>query len=200
MDEKLPVLLAQTIAIFMQYGIRSVTMDDLARQLGVSKKTLYKYVSDKKDLVLKTIQFATENQKALMHETCSHAGNAIEEQIEMAREASIRLKSIHPSVFFDLEKYYPEAWKILSDFKRTFISNCIKQNIERGQEEGLYRTDIDAAIISAFHTNMINIQFIPEIFPVGTFSFESIHQQLTDYHLRGIVNENGINFLNKLNA
>jgi len=200
MDEKRNQLLEQTVAVFKRYGIRSVTMDDLARELKVSKKTIYKYVKDKTELVAAAVIRETEAQKELMEATCDKAHNAIEEQLLMAREASNKLREIHPSLFFDMEKYYPEAWRAFSEYKRGFISACMQDNIERGIKEGLYREELKPDIIARFYVRMIDMQFDPECFPLGEYPFLTIHDQMLSYHLHGIVTEKGKTYLEKFNS
>ncbi len=106
-------IIADAIKVFMTYGIKSVTMDDVAKHLRMSKKTLYQYVSDKNDLVKKCLDRDCQVTEVLVKEVLSKGLNAIEENFEISKHIVEDLKNIHPSIFYDLEKYYPDAWNTM---------------------------------------------------------------------------------------
>ncbi|MBL4703384.1 MAG: TetR/AcrR family transcriptional regulator, partial [Flavobacteriales bacterium] len=171
------------------------TMDDIAKELKVSKKTLYKYVKDKNELILNIMQGQCELEKIMMAEACDKAENAIEELMIFSETLGQKLQQMNPSVHYDLEKYYPEAWKSFMDHKEGFILGCVHQNIERGIKEGIYRDNVNAEIISKLYIQKIDCVFDPAIFPVGKFTFYQVHLELMRYHIRGIANEKGTKYL-----
>jgi AcrR family transcriptional regulator len=197
-DEKFIAILAGAARVFMQYGVKSITMDDIARELKISKKTLYQYVTDKNDLVLKVVEGKCYQEECMLQQIEEEGGNAIDELIAISRKVSEELHQVHPSVIFDLQKYYPEAWKRFEEHKYNTILGKIKKNLERGIDEGLYRDNLDADIISKLFTAKIDIMFDPMIFPFGKYSFEHIHWEITRYHIRGIASEKGIKYLTKI--
>ena len=114
-NEKLKKLLDDSLNVFMKYGIRSVTMDDMARHLGISKKTLYKHVKDKNDLVIQCMKQHQADEKCAMEACIGNELNAIEEMFEISQVIVDQLQNIHPSVMYDLEKYYPEALETFNE-------------------------------------------------------------------------------------
>ena len=132
-------LIGSVAQLFMRLGIKSLTMDEIARQLGISKKTLYKYASDKKELVTKAVQLAIDDEESLLTEMHQANGNAIDKIFAINTMISEKLQSIQPAVIFDMQKYYPEAWAIMEEHKSVFIHNQIKENLAEGINQGLYR-------------------------------------------------------------
>ena len=129
-------LIGSVAQLFMRLGIKSLTMDEIARQLGVSKKTLYKYASDKKELVTKAVQLAIDEEACVMSEMHKAEGSAIDKIFAINTMISEKLQSIQPAVIFDTQKYYPEAWAIMEEHKCVFIHNQVKENLEEGIKEG----------------------------------------------------------------
>lgn len=195
MDTKFIEILERAGAVFMRYGVRSVTMDDVARELKISKKTLYKYVKDKSDLVSKIMQGQCEMEKIVLSEAAATAENAIDELIIISSTLGQKLQQMNPSVLFDLEKYYPEAWEVFTDHKQHFILDSVRANLDRGIEEGIYRDNLNAEIISKLYIQKIDCIFDPAIFPLGKFTFYQIHLELMRYHIRGVANEKGMDYL-----
>ena len=111
MDGKSENLIQQIFNLFMRNGIKSMTMDDIARELSISKKTIYKYFDDKSDLVNQVMQFHLDNDKRLVAEFSKNDFNAIDQMFEIAKNTTRNIKEIHPSSYFDLQKYYPLAWE-----------------------------------------------------------------------------------------
>lgn len=197
MDSKRKEILTRAAEVYMRLGIRSVTMDDLARELGVSKKTFYKYFSDKNDIVNSVIQSKLEDDKALCHECRGIGENAIEEIIRISMLLLEQLGNLNPAVFYDLKKYYPEAHKSLNDHKWTFVCETIETNIKRGIEEGIYRSNINSEVISRLYVATSEIIMNGEVFKWPDFKIEEILLDFIRYHIRGIANDNGINYLNE---
>ena len=139
MDE----IIVSISTLFMKYGIKSVSMDDVSRELGISKKTLYQYFKDKDELVTKVVEHHAELLSGEMFKMVSENANAIEQLLQVSKFVSQYLKNINPSVTYDLKKYYPQIWKNVNLNNRDYIFNQIKQNMINGIKEGLYRSDIN---------------------------------------------------------
>lgn len=195
MDEKQIELLSKTAHLFMRFGIKSMTMDDIARQLGISKKTLYQFVSDKNDLVLKVMQSIVDREKEITQMMCDRYSNAIDMLFELSKDVSQKFGQIHPSINYDLQKYHPEAWSVFVQFKTNFVAGCIEQNIKLGIAQGLYRDNVNPYIVARFYSSKIDMAMDAEIFPPSDFSFHQIHLELLRYHIRGIANEQGLEYL-----
>ncbi len=156
-------LIASVAQLFMRLGIKSLTMDEIARQLGVSKKTLYKYASDKKELVSKAVQLAIDEEESLPYPKCTKQnGTAIDKIFAINTMVSEKLQSIQPAVIFDMQKYYPEAWAIMEEHKSVFIHNQIKENLAEGIKQGLYRRQHEprASYKNLCNANQFNLRFL----------------------------------------
>lgn len=195
LDERGLELLEKTAQLFMRFGIKSMTMDDIARQLGVSKKTLYLYVNDKNDLVEKVMQSIVEHEKALANTLCNTYPNAIDMLFELSKDISQKFGQIHPSINYDLQKYHPEAWMIFEDFRTKFVASCIEDNIRRGIEQGLYRDNMDPYVIAKLYSYKMDLCTDSESFPPDRYNFKQIHLEMMRYHIRGIASEKGLNYL-----
>lgn len=200
MDEKQFEIVEKSAQVFLKYGIRAVTMDDLARELGVSKKTIYKYFSDKDELVKTIIQLKTQSDREICSIACAQAENAIDEMIRISEFVSEMLQDVHSSVFFDLQKYHRDAWDIMEDHKNTFVRNQIKGNIERGIQEGIYRENSDADILSKSYVATMGALFDGYTFPSSEYKFNKVLNQIIRFQIRGLANEKGLIYLkNRLN-
>jgi AcrR family transcriptional regulator len=195
MDEKGIEILGKTALLFMRLGIKSMTMDDIARQLGISKKTLYLFVTDKNDLVVKVMQQIVDHEKALANHLCEVHENAIDMLFELSKDISQKFGQIHPSINYDMQKYHPEAWSIFKEFRTSFVADCIQQNIERGIEQGLYRENLDPFIVSRLYASKMEMCTDGEIFPADKYDFKNIHFEMMRYHIRGVASEKGLAYL-----
>jgi AcrR family transcriptional regulator len=197
MVEKLDTILQKAKNIFMRYGLRSVTMDDVCREMGISKKTLYQFVSDKSDLVKKSIEHEIAADKSNVCKIHDLNLNAIEEMLQVNNTVGEKLKNLHPSLLFEMQKYYPEAWAVMSQYRREFIVKIIHENIIKGQTEGLYRTDINPDIISKLYAT--KVELLTDLTVVNSMDFTPLQlfEENIKYHIRGISNAKGQDLLEK---
>lgn len=190
-------ILEGTNELFMQYGIRSVTMDDIARHLGISKKTIYQYYADKKDLVMGlTDHFLAKHQFNIDSNTDT-ADNAVQGIIGMMDCMSSMMRSVNPTMFYDLQKYFPEAWQRYKEFKDNYVLVRVKQNLQRGVKEGLYRKGMDIEIISRMRLEQVSIAFNPQTFPTSQFEPKDVMFHITDHYLHGICTLKGHKLINQ---
>ena len=198
-DKETELLLAST-ALFMKLGIKSLTMDDISRHLGISKKTLYQFVSDKKDLVKKALELAIGEEQCMLGDISGSSENAIDKLLEINEKISEKLQGIQPSVMYDLQKYYPDAWKVMENHKKCFIYEMVIKNINNGITQGLYRDNVNSKIIARIYVTMIDKMFDSDLFPAHEFTFPDLHKEMARYHIRGIASKKGIEYLTeKLN-
>lgn len=181
----------------MSLGLRSVTMDDLASRLGVSKKTLYKYVKDKEDLILKSIEHFHSIECSFIDEIKASKLNAIDENFAISEKIISQMQNIHPSVLFDMDKYYPEAKMAFDKYKREVVFEWVKDNLKRGIDEGLYREDLDINIIAALYILRMDDIFNMEFFPRSNYSFSKVYLETFRYHIRGIASDKGLKIWKK---
>lgn len=195
MEQKEKEILFQAGELFSKYGIKSMTMDDISRQLGISKKTLYQYVDNKKDLVKKSIQLHIDDEQCCMEDVLSSEGNAIDELMKMTKMVGSQMKEMHPSVIFDLKKYHLEAYKCLANHRDDFIYTNIKRNIESGMQSGLYRSNINPEILTRLYLSMVNVIMDPQVSTLEEYSNSEIYIEMIRYHIRGIASAKGREYL-----
>lgn len=191
-------ILQRTEHLLMKFGARSVTMDDVSRDLGISKKTLYKVASDKSDLVSKCCHAHFSREKMACLHIYESSTDAIDQMLSIFHHVNSYLGNINPSLMYDLQKYYPESWAMFEDYKNNFILSMVKQNIGKGIKQGFYRRDFNAEIIARLYVNKIEMVLDPRIFPPRQFSISKLYKEYILHHLRGIVTPKGMLHLQKL--
>lgn len=181
--------------LFKKLGVRSVSMDDIARELKVSKKTLYQYVSNKSELLEKAFQVHVEMDNEFYQNLSKKSGlNAIDVLLEVSDMVIQKQKELNPSFLFDVQKYYPEVFLKFWNINKEIIRKRILANMERGISEGLYRSDLNI--------NLIVDLYIEKITKMGDlhdtlcehYSFEEIFKTSFENHIRAIANEKGIKY------
>lgn len=198
-DARLIELLEGCEQTFRRIGVRAVSMDDLARALGVSKKTLYKYCKDKADLVLQVFDRMCNRQDSRICALSESGENAIDGVISTMEYVQTELRDMHPSMLFDLQKYYPAAMQRLEKHKLENMQGYLLRNIERGQREGFYRKDFDAKLISRLHMSMVQTMTHPATLEEFGRPLSELQQELHAYHLRGIATEEGMAYYHNRN-
>ncbi len=198
MDEKTFALLEKVSALYNKYGIRSVTMDDLATQLGISKKTLYEHFEDKNDLVKQTLTHQMRKTDCEFKEMALHKQNAIETLLSISDIIARNMSEMNPSLTFDLMKYYPDCWELLLEFKRERVFNSVKANLVSGIKEGLYRKDFDPDVIAHLYVSRMRGGMDTESFPNIQQNFSAFFKELITYHIRGIASTKGLEVFEKI--
>ena len=195
MEEKKIEIMEKATEVFMRYGVKSVTMDDLAKSLGVSKKTIYKYYSDKNDLVKHIVKAKTQLDKTVCESSKLQAVNAIDELILISKSVSDMFGQLHTSVFFDLKKYHREAWDIMEAHKNDYVRDQIIDNIQRGISEGLYRKNLDSNIISTVYLTTMDAIFDGLSFNQSNINISTILIEVIRFQIRGMANDRGLSYL-----
>ena len=190
-------ILVKSNELFNRYGIRSVSMDDIAAQLGMSKKTLYQYYTDKDELVNAVFDIVLHNNKCQCLECVKKGDNAIHEVFLSFDRVEEMLASMNPSVLFDMQKYHPSAYKKFDEFRNGFLYKIIKANLERGINEELYRENIDTDVLSRYRLHSIVLSFNSDVFPSNKTSLVYIEQQLMEVFLWGIATSKGQKLIQK---
>lgn len=181
----------------MTTGIRSVTMDDLAQRLGVSKKTLYKHFANKRDLVEQTMACHVATEAKTLDAISADAENAIDEMLRITRHVNAQFAGINPATVFETRKYYPRSWQVFEEYKNRVIYERILTNLRQGMEQGLYRPEINAEILARIYVARIDVFFDPRVFPHDRFRITDIYREFMDYHIRGIASREGVAYLEK---
>ena len=195
MESKALPLFEKIMGLFMRNGIRSMTMSDIASNLGISKKTLYKYVRDKDDLVAKLVTMNKQEEECFVAEINKSDLNAIDQSFEVTKFVTAKLNNVHPSIFYDLKKYYPDAWDIFQQHKNEYIATWLEENLHQGIKEGLYRDDLNATIIKDLYLARIDDMLEQKYSSLKEYSFGEVYLESFRYHIRGIASEKGIKYL-----
>lgn len=190
-------ILVKAKELFMRYGIRSVTMDEVAGQCGISKKTIYQFFDDKDSLVETMMSGEVNNSenKCIIKQTQSK--NAVHEVLMGDQMAMEIFEQMNPVVMYDLQKYYPKAYKILDGHKRQFMYQEVLKNLQRGIQEGVYRSDFNTDIVSKLRMEAIMMPFNHEMFPPSKYSMSEVMKALTDHFLYAIANAKGQKMIEK---
>lgn len=183
--------------LFSRFGLKSVTMDDIAKDLGVSKKTIYQLYADKNDLVKAYMVNEREDHTKNIEEIVKSSKNAIEEIILTMQFMSKTFNRINPNLFYDMQKYHPQSWAIFREFKEKFMTQLVVQNIEKGKSEGLYRSDINTKIMARFRLEQVEMAMNPSIFPADKYNHTEVQIQLLDHFMHGICTLKGHKLINK---
>jgi TetR/AcrR family transcriptional regulator, cholesterol catabolism regulator len=194
-ESKSQKILTDVTKVFMQFGIKSVNMDDLARHLSISKKTLYLHFTDKEDLVRKAVAAHCTREDQEVQNICLKGLNAIDEMLEIMQMVISILKNIHPSVQYDLQKYHPDVYKAMKDNRDRAVFDCMMLNTKKGQREGYYRKDFNAEVINKVYIGRMDLIFDQSIFPYEQFTLTDLYKEIFSYHIRGIASEKGIAYL-----
>ncbi len=192
-----PEILEGASSLFMRYGIKSVTMDDISRELGISKKTLYQYVENKADLIKQTMELHIDEEKKMISQLKETADDAIHEIVILAKHITQMLREIPPGFTYDLQKYYRKCWEIVDKYNHSHIYGTIKDNIERGIKQGVYREGINPDIIAKLYVGKTSLITDEEVFPLRNYKKDILFEQYISYHLRGIASTKGLKLLAK---
>lgn len=183
--------------LFLQAGIKSVTMDDIARHLGMSKKTIYQFFKDKDELVTALVKKKLQEDEDQMCAIISKSGNVIEEMISMMKCSEEIFSRINPIVVHDLQKYHPDAWRDFQRFKSDVLEQTLQQLLEKGIKQGYIRADIDVKVLAKMRVAQVEMGFNQQIYPVAEFNTWRVQYQLMEHFNYGICTLKGYKLLNQ---
>jgi len=183
--------------LFITYGFKSVTMDDIANKLGISKKTIYQHFENKTKLVEAVTLAKFEIISCGIDEICQFEKNPIEEIYDIKRFVMDHLKNEKSSPQYQLQKYYPKIYTSLKAKQFEVMQVCITENLNRGVNLELYRKTIDVEFIARLYFNSMICLKDQDLFPLNNFSMNTLMEHYLEYHLRGICSPKGIEYLAK---
>ena len=184
--------LVETAAdLFLRYGVKSISMDDISRELGISKKTLYQFVENKRDLVHQVMTAHLDSERCMMDDIRSEARDAVEEMVLIARYVLSIFKQLSPGTMYDLKKYYRKVWDEWEGFHKEHIFTKIKDNLTNGLSQGLYRESINPDVVARLYVAKAAVIKDEELFPPHQFKREDLFLQYVHYHMYGILSEKG---------
>ena len=198
MDNKERILI-KADELFMQYGIRSVSMDDIANNLGMSKKTLYQYFADKDELVDAVLDgHINQMQSDCLH--CRHeAKDAIHEMVITMGQIMDEFANMNPMVLYDLEKFHFKTYQRFKEHKDKFLFKVVKDNIAWGIKEELYREDVNIDVMSKYRLESMMIPFNVAVFPPGKYNLAETSGIIIEHFIYGLATVKGHKLIQKYN-
>ena len=183
--------------LMTRHGVKHVTMDDIAAQLGISKKTIYQFYKDKDALVMAVVNFELEEQSLKCQRTQDNADNAVHEMFMILEDIQQMFKSMNPTTMNELAKYYPEAFLRIQTHKDVFMHKIIKTNMIKGIEQGLYRKEIDPEILAIYRLETSFVPFNAQIYPFSKFDIGKVTLQIIENFIYGVMSIKGIELMEK---
>ena len=183
--------------LFYQFGIRSITMDDIARHLSISKKTIYRFFDEKDQIVNACCNGDLFDHNCRMEEIAKSSKDAIHEIMGVMNHLSGMFSAMNPNLFYDLQKFHPDAWKAFRNFKDQKMMMMVEDNLKRGIKEGLYRADINIKVLARLRIEQVELGLNPVIFPPSKFNFREVQLALLDHFIHGITTLKGHKLINK---
>lgn len=183
--------------LFRQYGTRSITMDDIAVRMGISKKTLYAHFADKSDLVVNVMSRHLKLIEDQCIESRGQAKDAVEELFLVMKMLEEKLRNMNPVAMMDLQKFHAKAFQLFETHRNVFMLDTIRENLVRGIREGLYRPDLDLDILSHFRAASSMFCFQPELFPMNGYDMTKVQRVLLEHFLYGVATLKGYQEIEK---
>ncbi len=191
-------ILQKAADMFLNLGFKSVTMDDIAREMGISKKTIYAHFPTKLKLVQAATFYVIDNINETISTICSRNYDPIEEIFTIKSMVHDQLKNEKSSPAYQLQKYYPKIFKQVKDKQFESVNVCIVENLKRGIEDGYYRSDINIDLITRFYYsgNMSLTNY--ELFPIEVYDISMLKDAFLEYHVRAVATEKGLKTLKNI--
>jgi AcrR family transcriptional regulator len=190
-------ILSAAEELFSKYGIRSITMDDIAKELGMSKKTIYQYYKDKNEMVVKITERYMQEDETCMQDIENNSQNAVEAVLKMSDYFRQELSDVNPAMIYDIKKYHPEAWSLHQSYSKTRFIESFEKNYDWGVQDGLYRKDLNVRILAHLRLAEINLTFDESVFSNKEFNVIDVHITMTEHFLRGILTDKGFQKFNE---
>lgn len=188
-------LISKISNLFKKYGIRSIAMDDIAREFCISKKTLYQHFNNKKDVIYKAILFEQESELTELDKLCSLHTNAIDQLLTMSKYIVNKHRKLNPALIYDMNKYYPQILEKSTSQRKEYIRMLIKRNFEIGIQQGLYRENLNIDVISILY--MLSIKEFEVYKEELNGNFDKVFGTFFMYSIHGIANDEGLKYLEK---
>ncbi|UPQ80814.1 TetR/AcrR family transcriptional regulator [Flavobacterium azooxidireducens] len=191
-------IIEKATEMYLTLGFKSVTMDDIANEMGISKKTIYQHFANKNDLVEAVTMQMFDTISCGIDEICLEDKNPITEIFEIKNFVMQNLKDEKASPIYQLQKYFPKTFKCLRNKQFDKMEDCVIRNLKKGIELGLYRNDLNLDFVSRIYYSGIHSTKDKEVFPDTMFNAVQLEEMYLEYHLRGIITEKGLKVLEKI--
>lgn len=177
--------------LFKTYGVRGVTMDDIAKELAISKKTIYQYFEDKNSIVIECVKKNVIEEQGEMCRIEEGVEDTMEKMFKISEHIRALLRNVNPALLYDLQKYHPEAWKLHQQHMFDKTKGYMVDTISQGIENGYFRNDIDVEAIATMRIHQVEMGFNQKIFPPSKFDITRLQIQFFEHFLYGICTEKG---------
>lgn len=191
-------IIQKATELFINLGFKSVTMDDLANEMGISKKTIYSHFRNKSELVEETTMTMCDFITCGIDNIVCLQKNPIEELYEIKKFVMVNLKNEKTSPLYQLQKYYPKIHGSLKEKQYESMHGCVLENVKRGMEMEIYRSNLNVEFVSRIYFSGVMSLKDENLFPSQIFSKPDVLDQYLEYHLRGIVTPKGRKILNSI--
>lgn len=191
-------IIEKATEMYLTLGFKSVTMDDIANEMGISKKTIYQHFANKNDLVEAVTMQMFETISCGIDQICQPDKNAIEELFEIKDFVLYKLKDEKASPIFQLQKYFPRIYKTLHGKEYCKMQDCVITNLKKGVETGLYRPEIDIEFISKIYYSCVHALKDKTVFSDESYNFRMLEELYLNYHVRAISTSKGLKVLEKI--
>ena len=190
-------ILSEAESLFWKFGVRSVTMEDIAKRLGISKKTIYQHFSDKEEILYQVIEGKTIKTQSEMDCMAIESANPVEEILNMLDAMRKHTDQVSPNLLIDIQRHYPHAFTLFRRYKEQYIMRSILENIQKGIAQELYRADINPDILARLRVEQIEMVFNNTSFPSSQYNMMDIQHELMHHFVRGMLTEKGFTIYNQ---
>lgn len=188
--EPLDKILGAAIELFRQYAFKTITMDDIARRAGISKKTLYQHFANKNEVVTETVNWYRDKIAAECVNIMAESENAIQAMVRVMGMFDNINRQMNPLAMLEMERFFPEANKQFRSKMEDDIEN-IRNNMEWGIKEGLYRADVDADFMARFRLDLSLVCYTPSLFIREKHDLTTVARAISEHFLYGIMTPKG---------
>lgn len=191
-------ILAGAFELFSRFGIKSVTMDDIARHLSISKKTIYQFFRDKDEVVHTLIDRHFAIEVADFELIANTAPNVVEEVFGHMRKLHKMFTNANPNMFYDLRKFHPRSWELVTRFRTETCLAMVERALEKGKKDGYVRMDVNSKILAQLRIEEIEMGFNPMIFPPDKYQMLDVQIAMVEHFLYGVCTLRGHKLINKI--
>ena len=183
--------------LVFKYGIKNITMDEISRHMGISKKTIYQYFKDKDEMIHHLIAHKLKEDECIFQKTHEESENVVDETFTLMKNMREVLSNINPIIFYELHKYYPKTYLLFDNFKHGFVLERIENSLIKGQKDGLIRTGINNKVLSRMRLENLDLGFFGRAFPHDKYNMIEVQLAMTEHFLYGVCTLKGHKLINK---
>jgi AcrR family transcriptional regulator len=184
--------------LFSRFGIKSVTMDDIAKHLSISKKTIYQFFRDKDEVVHTLLEKQFNQDIADFEEIANTAPNVVEEVFSHMKKLHKMFTNTNPNMIYDLRKFHPRSWELVTKFRTETCLGMVERALEKGKKDGYVRADVNSKILARLRIEEIEMGFNPMVFPPDKYQLLDVQIAMVEHFLYGVCTLKGHKHINKL--